>query len=204
MKTKMISFLIIALAIFQPDDSKGQGNKKVIKTLSNSLYSKQLYIHDGDNFVLDIYYGKKEAHAKETTRQLGHKDGTVVFESSIDPAEVFDFIENADKLIFKNGKAYIDFDHGVRFLTEVEFVGNCSMPEGQLRKALDEFSKECSSNDISPDLVVAEFYTDKMEYALIAIQLAPGGHRRTLLQRVNTRTTKNNLPMPGTEYMVRN
>lgn len=153
MKNKIILWILVAfMGIQQVNAQRAVPVNKIRKPGKTSTYDKKLFEYDENNFVVDVITGKEEVPTKNILRSHEKSDNTVVFDESIAPEEIFEYINNPDKFFFENGKAYIITNDKARFLTEVELINKDKNPfqPRQLRQEVEKFSDEC--RDIGKDL----------------------------------------------------
>ena len=194
MRNSIIIFLTLAfITSFNKAHPQSRSLNKIFPTLADSWYSKKLYDDDSKNFVDDILYGKREATAKAVVKKLKPTEGrTIVFDSELTPEDVFEYINDPDKLFFKNGKAYVNLEDEAHFLTEVDLIGNNNISSKELNANIKCFVAECSLKNIRPDFISVDFTRPDIKYAFVALKLTPNGKIK-VYERINSCTTKINL-----------
>lgn len=192
MRNKFILWTLVALtALQQVNAQRVAPTNKMRSPGKTSTYSKKLFEHDEKNFVADLFDGKEEVPTKDILRRHEKSPNTVVFDESIAPEEIFDYINNPDKFFFENGKAYIIANDKARFLTEVELINKDKNPfqPRQLRQEVEKFSDECIAIGKDLDVLGVDFDYPNTRCAIFAFKYFYD-NKTIVHQRLNFCTVK--------------
>lgn len=198
MKKKIVVTWLLTLLIIIPAIGQKVGLRKIFTPLPTSFYNAVHFADDNINFFDDVViFGKREAPARGVAKKVAKEEETVAFDATNAIEDVLEYIDNPNTLIFKNGKAFIEMNDKVRFLTEVQITGINTITPETLRKELELFSAECLYQGFEPDLIEVDFSKNAQKYSILAIKLTPEG-KVTLYERINPRTTKiSKIPTDG-------